>query len=407
MLVLDMAFRNVLRYRQRTWVTVAAMAFAGTIMIFYASLLQGWLRSMKTNTISMEMGEFQIHAPGYRLDPDLYSLIPDASRVLQQAAAAGFTASARLLGSGLAAAHENSTGVSIRGIDSAAEEQVVRLHNHVRYGSWLVPGTKKAVVIGQQLATILDVQPGSEIVLISQAADGSMANDLFTIQGILKSVGQGVDRAGLFMSSRDFRDFFVMDKGVHEIVLKRVDDAIGLDEATDTLVKLFPGLEVRNWRQLQPTLARLLDLSDVSLVIMLLITYAAVGMLVMNAMLMGVFERIPVFGVMKAVGFSGGRLFRLIVYETLIQVSIASVIAAGTGFALSTYFERNPIDFSFLLKGSSTIAGVAFEPQWYCRVTTTTVLVPVLFLYGVALAAICYPAVKAAMISPVRAIHHM
>lgn len=406
MLVLNLAFKNVLRYRHRTWVTVSAMAFAGCIMIFYACLLQGWLRAMETNAISMEMGEFQIHASGYRFDPDLYTLISDASQILKHAKTKGFVGSARLLGGGLAAAHDNSTGVSIRGINPGSEERVVRLHKHIRYGSWLMPGAEKTVVVGQQLATILDVSPGSEIVLIGQAADGSMANDLFTVQGILKSVGQGIDRAGLFMSARDFRDFFVMEKGVHEIVLKRSDFTTPLKEATATLTEQFPHLEVMNWRQLQPTLARLLDLSDVSLIIMLLITYAAVGMLTMNAMLMGVFERMPVFGVMKAVGFSGGRLFRLIVYETLIQISVASVIAVGTGLPLSYYFERNPIDFSFLLKSSSTIAGVAFEPQWYCQVTADSVLMPVLFLYCVALAAICYPALKAAMISPVNAIHH-
>ncbi|MDH3330023.1 MAG: ABC transporter permease, partial [Desulfobulbaceae bacterium] len=154
------------------------------------------------------------------------------------------------------------------------------------------------------------------------------------------------------------------------------------------------------------TLAKLLDLSNVSLIIMLLITYAAVGMLTMNAMLMGVFERIPVFGVMKAVGFSGGRLFGLIVCETLIQVSAASFIALAAGLPLSYYFERTPMDFSFLLKESSTIAGIAFEPQWYCQVTASSVLLPILFLYSVALLAIFYPALKAAMISPVNAIHH-
>jgi putative ABC transport system permease protein len=129
-------------------------------------------------------------------------------------------------------------------------------------------------------------------------------------------------------------------------------------------------------------------------------------MLTMNAMLMGVFERIPVFGVMKAVGFSGGKLFVLIVCETLVQVTLAAILAVALGWPLSTYFERNPIDFSFLLKSSSTIAGVAFEPQWYCMVSSSSVLQPVIFLYVVSLLAICYPALKAAMISPVNAIHH-
>jgi len=407
MMVLRLALKNVLRYRFRSWVTIAAMAFAGCIMIFYASLLQGWLRAMETNAVSMETGEIQMHAPGYRLDPDLYNMITDVRADLGKAEAAGFIASARLLGSGLAAAHENSTGVSIRGITTRTEEQVVLLHRHILYGSWLSPDAEGEIVLGQQLAKILDVRPGDEIVLIAQAADGSMANDLFTVRGILKSVGQGIDRAGLFMTEKDFRNFFALPTGAHEIVLKRKDYTVPLDRATAKLKGLFPDLEVKNWRDLQPTLARLLDLSDVSLIIMLLITYAAVGMLTMNAMLMGVFERIPVFGVMKAVGFSGGRLFVLVVCETLIQVTVASLIAVAAGWPLSLYFENTPLDFSFLLKSSSTIAGVAFEPLWYCRVTDSSVLLPVLFLYCISLLSICYPAAKAALISPVDAIHHL
>ena len=406
MQVLRLAIKNIVRYQQRTLITILAMAFAGAIMIFYAGLMEGWLRAMETNAVSMEMGEVQIHAPGYRDDPDLYTLITDEGTILEQIKQEGFIAAGRLLGGGLAAAKENSTGVSIRGVDLKAEQQVVLLHNHIRSGSWLSENDRKGVVVGRQLAMILDVQPGSELVLVGQAADGSLANDLYTVRGVLKSVGQGIDRGGLFMNDQAFREFFVLDHGVHEIVLQRVDYSESLAAATQRLTALFPELEVENWRQLQPTLARLLDLSNVSLVIMLLITYAAVGMLTMNAMLMGVFERIPQFGVMKAVGFSGLRLFGLIFIETFFQVSIATLLAVGGGLPLSLYFEKHPIDFSFLLQGSSTIAGIAFEPQWYCQVTIDSVVLPVVFLYVVAMVAIIYPAVKAAMISPVEAIHH-
>lgn len=406
MQLLSLAMKNVLRYRHRTWVTVLAMAFAGGIMIFYAGLVEGWLGAMETNAVSMEMGEIQVHARGYRDDPDLYTVIPDYRSVVSQADSLGLVASARLLGGGLAAAHENSTGVGIRGIDLETEKQVVLLQNHVFSGTWLTAAGSRQVVLGYWLAKILDVQPGSEIVLVGQAADGSMANDLFIVQGVLKSVAQGIDRGGLIMSEQDFRDFFVLPEGVHEIVLKRVADDVPIEQAVEELATAFPELEVLSWRQLQPTLARLLDLSDVSMIIMLMITYAAVGMLTMNAMLMGVFERIPVFGVMKAIGFSGVKLFFLIFCETLVLVSMASVLAFALGTPLSYFFETHPIDFSFFLSESSTIAGVAFEPQWYCVVTLNSIVMPVLFLYIVSLVSILYPAWKAARISPVEAIHH-
>lgn len=407
MQLLRMAWKNVLRYRHRTWVTVLAMAFAGSIMILYASLVNGWLAAMETNAISMEIGEIQIHADGYRDDPELYTVIRNYRQVMEEAESMGLAASPRLLGGGLAAARENSTGVSIRGIDPSTEKRVVLLQNHVYAGSWLTRVDAGEVVLGYQLARILDVRPGSEIVLVSQAADGSMANDLFTVQGILKSVGQGIDRSGLIMGNKDFREFFALTQGVHEIALQRKDASEPLAPKVKELADRFPDLEVKSWRELQPTLARLLDLSDVSMAIMLLITYAAVGMLTMNAMLMGVFERIPVFGVMKAVGFSGLRLFGLVFCETLVLVSMAALLALSAGIPFSLYFQHHPIDFSFLLKESSTIAGVAFEPQWYCKVTPVSILMPILFLYAIALVSIVYPAWKAAMISPVEAIHHI
>lgn len=406
MLVLRLAVKSIRRASQRTWVTILAMAFAGAIMIFYASLLQGWLHAMETNAVAMEMGEFQIHAQGFRADPELYTLIPDPAAAVARAEAAGFAAAPRLLGGGLSAAGDNSAGVAVRGIDPAAEAKTVHLQRHLLRGSWLAVDARREVVLGRQLAVILDVRTGDELVLVAQAADGSMANELYVVRGILKSVGQGIDRAGLFMLAADFREFFSLPQGAHQLVLRRQDQELPLGEAAASLAAAFPELEVMSWRQLQPTLARLLDLSDVSLAIMLLITYAAVGMLTMNAMLMGVFERIPQFGVMKAMGFSGPRLFALIFCETLVQLSLAAGLALSAGVPLAAYFARHPLDFSFLLTQSATIAGVAFEPLWYCRLTPAAILQPIVFLYGVGFAAICYPALKAALLVPVRAIHH-
>ena len=85
---------------------------------------------------------------------------------------------------------------------------------------------------------------------------------------------------------------------------------------------------------------------------------------------------------------------------------MASLLAFILGTPVSYFFEEHPIDFSFMLSDSSTIAGIAFEPQWYCVVTPNSIIMPLLFLYIVSLSSILYPAWKAARISPVEAIHH-
>ena len=406
MQIVSFALRNFNRSRTRTRITVGAMAFACAIMIFYASLLEGWLAGMEKNAVGMDLGEFQLHAQGYRADPDLYKNIAEDETVLAQLGRAGFVAAPRLYASGLAAAGNASSGIELRGVDLLREPMVTAINRHVWQGQWLAEEDQAGVVLGRKLARILGLTVGDEVVVVAQAADGSTANELFRVRGILKSVADGVDRNGFFLTTPAFRRLMIVPQGAHQIVVKRQAPTEDLNQATTRLTLLLPAYEVRNWRQLQPVLARLFEMSDVSLVIMLLITYAAVGILTLNALLMSVFERIPEFGVMKALGFSPWGIFAMIVVESMFQVTVAAILALSVGLPLALYFSHHPIDFSGLVQSSSTIAGVALDAKWYCVVTVHSVLLPVLFLYLVAGLAILYPALKAAMLKPLDAIYH-
>ena len=92
--------------------------------------------------------------------------------------------------------------------------------------------------------------------------------------------------------------------------------------------------------------------------------------------------------------------------EAIIQVVIASFVALMTAVPLSIYCETHPVDLTFLASTSSSIAGVALDPLWYCRVTIDSVVNPVLVLFIVSMVAIIYPAAKASLIRPLQAIHH-
>jgi putative ABC transport system permease protein len=159
-------------------------------------------------------------------------------------------------------------------------------------------------------------------------------------------------------------------------------------------------------RQLMPVVARILDMSKFSLLIMLFITYTAVGILTLNSMLMGVFERIHEFGIIKALGVPPWQIFSLITMETILQTLFASILALVTAVPLSIYCETHPVDLTSLASTSASIAGIALDPLWYCRVTAESVITPVLVLFAVSLVAIIYPAGKAALIRPLQAIYH-
>ena len=403
--ILSLATRNVVRNWHRTIVTTLAMAFAGFIMILFASLMQGLLQVSERNAVIMELGDIQIHAKGYRDDPDLYKRIDNPDLLVEKIRKQGFYATKRVFGFGLAASNSTSSGVQLRGTDLLSEKTVTAVHKHVNEGAWLSLDDSHGVVLGKKLARTLGVTLNQELIVISQATDGSMANDLFHVRGILKSIGEEIDRSGFYMLESTFRELMVLPQGAHEIAIMRPDRNTDLSLATKKVSAIAPQYETLNWKELKPVIARIIDAASTQIIVMLLITYIAVGMVVLNAMLMSVFERIQEFGVMKAIGVTPWQIVAIIFAESLVQILIASILALLCGWWAGKYFEVNGIDLSAIASGSS-FGGVALEPIWYAHVTPDSITLPIIFLVAISLLAVIYPATKAAVIQPIKAIYH-
>ncbi len=403
MRLLVMAWRNLWRYRRRTLVTVAAMTLALLVMVLYTSLVEGYLRDLERNIVDIELGDIQIFAQGYQDNPSLYNVIPDPDRLLVQLSDSGFRASARLVGRGLGAAGESSAGVVLKGIDVERDAQVSQILAHVEAGTWLDPADPSGVVVGNRLAHTLGVEPGDELVLLGQAADGSIANDLTTVRGILRSISDESDRAGVFMTAEAFRTFFVLADGTHQIIVRRPADR-DLTAAVAEVRAVATGLDVQSWRDLVPILASMLDSARALIQIVFLVVYIVVVILIMNAMLMAVFERIRELGVLKALGVSPSRIFALMVAEGGFQTGIAIVVALALSIPGLIYLADHGLDLSRL--GGMSFSGIAMDPVWRGVVTPMTIIAPVLTLVLIVSLAVTYPALKAARISPADAMRH-
>ncbi len=398
-----MAWRNVWRNTRRSLVTIAAASLALFVLIHYAGLVTGYIEGMERNLVEREMGDAQIHAEGFRDDPSLYKRIEAPVALLTKLDQAGYAASARLLGGGLAAAGDTSAGVMFRGIDVERDGRVSTIGQHVAEGQWLDPADPKGVVIGWRLARTLNVKHGAEVVVLSQAADGSMANDVFIVRGVLKAVGEGVDRAGMYMLETTFRELMVVPVGAHQVIVRK-PATVPLAAAAAQLRALTPGLDTKSWRELSPTLASMFDSARGAMLIMFTIIYAAIGILLLNAMLMAVFERIREFGVLKALGAGPRAVFRMIFYETYIQTGIAIVVGTVLSIPGLWYLTHYGIDTGRM--GGMTIHGVAWDPIWRASVSVSTYSRPIVMLIVIVSLATLYPAFKAAWVRPVQAMTH-
>jgi ABC-type lipoprotein release transport system permease subunit len=375
-------------------------------MIVFATLMEGFVAGSERNIVSMNVGDIQIHGLGYRDDPDIYNSIVDSGTLASRIRKIGFTASERQFAFGLFASDQSSAGVQLRGIDLTFEHTVTQIDQHLMRGVWLDLADQHGVVIGKKLARLLDVSLGDELIFVGQTADGYMANDAFHVRGILKTVSASIDNAGVYMSSEMLRELIALPEDAHEIVVMRTDRKSPLVMATEQVATLATEqLEVMNWQQLMPVISRFMETAQIQTFIMLLFTYIAVASVVLNAMLMSVFERINQFGIMKAIGVRPWQIVQLIYAETMIHTMLASVIGVVIGGAISWYLQLYGIDMSSIAEGIS-FAGIALDPIWYAQLSTKSLVIPVLFLFAIAAIAVIYPAAKVALIRPLEAIHH-
>lgn len=403
MSIAKMAWRNLWRNPRRSLVTMGTMTLALAALLVFAGLMRGMQSALERNVVDLETGDLQIFAKGYQDRPSLYVRIADPDALVARLERAGFAAAPRLRASGLAAAGANSGGALLVGVDVARDHRVSRVDREVADGRWLDPGDDKGVVIGRRLARSLGVGPGGEILLLANAADGSMANELYRVRGVLRAMGDAIDRGGVFMTAAAWRHLLVVPDGAHQIIVRR-PAGVDLAAARATAAGLAPDDDVKSWPELMPTLANIFETQRASLGLIYLIVYVAVGIVILNAMMMAVFERIRELGVLKAVGMKPTGVFALVALEGAWQTLLA--VALGLALAAPTlhYLVHHGINIASL--AGTSVQGVAYDPEWHAEVDRATFTGPIGMLVAIVAIAMTFPALKAARLQPVEAMRY-
>ena len=356
-----------------------------------------------SNATNLVVGEIQVHAPGYRADHSIYKALAAPHHILRAAQKKNIGATPRRYGYGLVAVGTKSAGARFWGVEPLLEQMTFALADHLDRGRFLPETPMRGVVLGQRLARSLQAQIGSEVVVVVQAADGSLGNDLYTVTGILKAAGDSIDRNAALIHAADFVELFVSGDRIHEVALNSKGQ-ISLEQLGALASEAAPEEEVKNWRQLLPEVSDMVNLFDVFIWIFGLIFLLAAGMGVMNTMLMATYERIREFGILKALGATPWRIIWDVAIEAWVLAALGTLLGTLLGLGGSYYLQEVGLDLS-IFAGSYSVGGVAFDPVWRAVLSLKVVLIPVVLMVLISLAASLYPAALAARLDPVKAIH--
>jgi ABC-type lipoprotein release transport system permease subunit len=397
-----LAWRNVWRNKKRSGVIVAAIACGLWGGLLISGLFYGMQEQMVRSAISDRTAHIQIHAKGFLDRKEIGLIIPDGHKVLDSVRRVPGVkyATGRVVISGMASSPTTATGVMMYGIVPSDEEHISDISTKMVDGTYFQSDIRNPIIAGKDLVKKLALKEGNKTVLTAQDLNGDISAGAFRITGIFKTVSSQFDKTTIFANRDDLARIFNLDGQLHEIAII-VDDINRIPAITAELQTMFPNLSVESWEELAPELSLMTDTTMQFLVIFIVIVLLALAFGTTNTMLMGVIERVRELGVIVALGMSHGRIFLMIVLETVFLAITGGVVGMILSYASIEILYRTGINLSIVSKGLA-----AFGSSEILRPILPWQAYPIIgaFVVITAIIAAIYPAIKAIKLNPVEAI---
>jgi ABC-type lipoprotein release transport system permease subunit len=384
---------------------LAAIGLSVTLVLAYTSILRAYGEWMVETITGPMLGHVQAHAPQWRKDRLMDRTLRDVDVKLAHLRRDPEVASAtaRVYAPALAARAEEGFAVVVIGIDSAAESGPARLLTDSAE-----PLRAQEALIGRPLAELMNVRAGDEVAVVGQGVDGSLANDLFTVKGVVTTSVDLVNRQGILIDLSAAQELFAMTNEAHELVIhaRRPEMASALSHRIAGATG-FAGAEVLDWRTLAPEMVTLVRITDLAGLLVLLLVFIAAAAGVANTMLMATFERTREFGMLLALGTHPARLMRLVVAESIALGVVGAVAGSLIGVALVVITHHTGIDYSWLAGGGPSelsFAGLRFSLRFYPTLGVVDVARAIAAVCVTSLLAAAWPALRASRLQPVQAL---
>lgn len=372
---LKLAWKNIWRNRRRTILTINAIGIGVMALVALHNYYDGFHDQVIRNVIRYQSGHLVISAPDYLSRMSTHLIIAEPKPIDdwldgQQDISAY---SHRVLVQGLISTANGSANIVFAGIEPEREKQVTRFSQNMVKGSYFAEGKEKSILLGIELARLLEAEVGSKVVALTQGVDGSIGNELFFVSGIFETHSD-FDKNMAFIPIENARQLLsIPETAVHQtaIVLKTEAPLLDIQNAfAKNFGSASAGLkaEMLNWKQVQKPVMAVIELNNsVNRLLMFIIIFVA-SLGIANSILMSILERTREFGVMMAIGTTKREVVKLVVTETILLAVVGVVLGNILGLMVTQFFYYYGFDLAWLSTQKLVVQGTIIQTVSYPEV---------------------------------------
>ncbi len=401
--ILKMSFRNLARNKRRSLFSAIAIAIGTALLLFMSATIRGEMRGSLDLTINLRTGHLQIHTEDYKDEnmslkrADMIEAPLAISSQIENIAQVK-AASPRLNATGIIAFKNETIGVQVIGIDPPSAANVIYREGLVE-GEYLTADDREGVLIGLPLAENLGLSPGDTIDLIINTSEGETDEQRFTIRGIYTTNTPGYDKATIFMPLEKAQTITRTENyaSMIYILLHEMDDTAAVKAAIQA-----PGYIVEDWEEMNKLIIIVEQLSNAMMFFFNLMVLGVTSTVIMNTLLMAVYERTREMGILGALGMKAKQVKALFLTEATLLAIGGVLLGLIVGVPLVLYYAQ--VGFFIGDMGISGSSSFMFGNAIYPYPTVGDVISVGIAALLITILSGYYPASQAAKMEPVDAL---
>jgi lipoprotein-releasing system permease protein len=388
--------------------SMAGIALGVAALIVVLSVMNGFQKDVRDRMLSV-LPHIEIYAPG-----------ADAERTLSQSSeliAAAKKSPAVLAGApfvsaqGMVMRGQELRGVQVRGIDPLAEKDVSQVGSQMVRGRLTdLKAGEFGIVLGQDLADVLNVRIGQTIMMLAPSANISPAGfsprmRQFTVVGTFRSGHYEYDSSLAFVDVTDAAKLF-RDSAMAGVRL-RVNDMYRAPQIAQELVPFLPAtVAVADWSRNNRTWFAAVQTEKRMMFLILALIVAVAAFNLLSSLVMAVKDKQSDIAILRSFGSTPGEIARIFLVQGALIGVIGTLLGVVGGSAIA-------LNIDVIVPAIERMIGAQFLPREIYFISTlpsdprlsdiTSIGITSLIM---SLLATLYPSWRASRLQPAEVLRH-